>query len=278
MHINGEAITERDFNAFLTAVPEQQRPMFAAPEGRRMLANEVVRMKALEQEGKRMGMDSDPQLVAQLALLRSQVTAQRTLEKIVNEKAEGQIRAEYEKSKGETKTLRHIVIGFQGSMVPPRNQKVLSPEQALAKTKDLIAKIRGGADFGAIAKAESDDLETANRNGTLGPLTGGQLPPEIESVVSKLQPGQVSEPIRTQLGYHIFALGQPTLEDMRPVLLQRVQQQIAQDEVKKLEAKAKVEYDPTFFPPEKPAPNPAMNPTVTPQGSPQGTPAPRPKG
>ncbi len=269
MRVNGEPVTEREFTAFMAAVPEQQRAMFASPEGRRLLATEVVRMKALEQEGVRLGLANDPQLLAQMDLLRSQVMAQRALEKVVGEKAESLVRAEYDKVKNDAKTLRHIVVGFEGSMIPPRDRKPLSPEAAMAKANALIAKLRGGADFGQIARTESDDLETGSKGGTLGPLSSGQLPPEIEAVVSKLQPGQVSEPVRTQLGLHIFSLGTPTLEDMRPMLLQRVQQQVAQEEVKRLEAQAKVDLDPTYFPPQPP--------TATPQQS-APAPTPRPNG
>jgi peptidyl-prolyl cis-trans isomerase C len=255
MRVNGEPVTEREFASFMTAVPEQQRAMFASPEGKKLLAQEVVRMKALEQEGIRLGIANDPQLTAQFDLLRAQILAQRALEKIVNEKAESKIAAEYEKVKNETKTLRHIVVGgFEGAMIPPRDRKPLTPDAAMAKANAIIAKLRGGADFGQIARTESDDLETAGKGGTLGPLAPGQLPPEVEAVVSKLQLGQVSEPVRTQLGLHIFSLGTPTLEELRPMLLQRVQQQVAQEEVKRLEAAAKVDYDPTYFPPSQSAP------------------------
>jgi len=249
MHVNGEPITESEFKAFLLAVPEQQQPMLAAPEGRRILADEIVRMKALEQEGRRLGVSTDPELVAQFELLRSQIIAQRALEKIVKEKAESRIREEYEKEKGNSKTLRHILISYDGSMIPARDHKPRTADAAMSKANALVAQLRSGGDFGAIAKAESDDVDSGSRGGTLGPLTGGQLPPEIEGVVQKLQPGQVSDPLRTQYGVHIFSIGSPSLDDLRPMLMQRVQQQVVQDEVKSLAAKAKVELDPTYFPP-----------------------------
>ncbi|HEX7807882.1 MAG TPA: hypothetical protein VF608_04140, partial [Thermoanaerobaculia bacterium] len=62
MRVNGEPVTEREFASFMTAVPEQQRAMFASAEGKKLLAQEVVRMKALEQEGIRLGIANDPQL------------------------------------------------------------------------------------------------------------------------------------------------------------------------------------------------------------------------
>src|SRR4028119_495100 len=69
IRVNGDAITEEDFNAFLGALPEQQRPMYATPAGRRELANELVRMKALEQEAHRLGVQNDPEFQRQLTLL-----------------------------------------------------------------------------------------------------------------------------------------------------------------------------------------------------------------
>lgn len=250
MRVNGEPITEREFATFMTAVPEQQRAMFASPEGRKLLAQEIVRMKALEQEGERLGVAKDAELTAQFELLHTQLIAQRTAQKLVEAKAEPKIKAEYERTKNEVKTLRHIVIGYEGSMVPPRDRKPLSPEAAMAKANALAQKIRGGADFAQIAMTESDDLETARKGGSLGALSPNQqLPPEVEAAIANLKPGQVSNPVRTQLGLHLFSIGTPTLEELRPALLQRVQQEILQEEVQRLEKAAKVEYEPWYFPP-----------------------------
>jgi peptidyl-prolyl cis-trans isomerase C len=83
----------------------------------------------------------------------------------------------------------------------------------------------------------------------IGPAKPDQLPPDIASVVSKLQPGQMSDPVKTQFGVHIFKVEQPSLEDLRPMLTQRVRQQVAEEEVKRLQGAAKVDLDAKFFPP-----------------------------
>lgn len=254
MHVNGEPITEAEFNAFMGAVPDQQRQMFAGPGGRRELANELVRMKTLEQEARRLGLDDDPEAVAQMDLLRTQVTATRALQKIVEEKAEKEIQAAYEREKKNAMSLRHIVVAYQGGMVPPREQgqQPLSEAAAMQKAAALAARIRAGADFAEVARAESDDLESAQRGGSLGPMRPEMLPPEIANVVSKLKPGEVSAPVKTQFAVHIFNVAEPTLEDLRPMLTQQVQQEIAQKEVNRLQQAAKVELDPQFFPPVTP--------------------------
>ena len=251
MRVNGEPVTEDEFMALLSTIPEQQRGAASTPAGKRQIADEIVRMKALEQEGRRLGVDNDPQVAAQMDLLRMNVAAQRTMQKLVEERAEKAIAAAYEREKKNALSLRHLVLAYQGGMVPPKQQGAQAPtaEQATQRAASLVARLRGGADFAQVARTESDDVESAQRGGSLGPMRPDMLPPEIANVVSKLKPGQVSDPVRTQFGIHIFNVAEPSLEDLRPMLMQQVQNEIAQTEVARLQKAAKVDLDPQFFPP-----------------------------
>jgi peptidyl-prolyl cis-trans isomerase C len=271
MHVNGEPVTEAEFNAFMAAVPEQQRAVFATPAGKRQLADELVRMKALEQEAQRLGITDDAETKAQMDLLRTQVIAQRALQKIVEQNAEKEITAAYEREKKNALALRHIVVAYQGGMVAPRaqGQQPPSAEQALQKAAGIVARLRGGADFAQIARTESDDVQSAQQGGSLGPMRPDQLPPEIAGVVAKLKPGQFSDPVKTQFGVHIFNVAEPTLQDLRPMLTQQVQQEIAQRELARLQKAASVQYDEQFFPPAPATPAmPGQQPA--PQPNPRG--------
>ena len=270
MRVNGEPVTEAEFNAFVSAVPEQQRMMLASPAGKRQLADEIVRMKALAQEARRLGLEKDAEFVAQMELLKTQLTATRALQKIVDDQSEKRIQSMYEKEKGSSLSLRHIVVSYEGGMIPPRQGKAATGEAATAKANALVARLRGGADFGSTARAESDDQESGSRGGSLGPLRAEMLPPEVAGVVTKLKPGQISDPVKTQFGIHIFSVAQPTLEDMRPMLLQQVQQQIAQEEVKRLQNASKVDLDPQFFPPLPTVPSQQPQTGTAPQPAPRG--------
>ena len=253
--VNGEQITESEFDAFLNAVPEQQRAMFQTPAGKRELANELVRMKALEQEAKRRGLEKDPEFQEQLGLLRSQFTAQHALQKIIEERAEKQIEAEFQKQKATALNLRHIVFAYEGGMMPAKGQgKAPSAAEATAKATSVVTRLRGGGSFADIARAESEDPQSAAQGGSLGPLRADALPPDVAGVVTKLKPGEYSNPVRTQFGIHVFSVAEPTLEEMRPSLLAQLQQKIAQEEVKRLQDAAKVDLDPQFFPPAPAAP------------------------
>jgi peptidyl-prolyl cis-trans isomerase C len=250
MRVNGQPVTEREFALMMQSAPEQARPFYATPEGRRAIADEIAKVKILEQEAKTMGIEEDPEIRTQLKMMKAQLMAGKALEKIVDQKSEEKIRAAYEKEKTGTMSLRHIVVAYQGGQLPGRGgAQAPSPEAAMQKANGIAAKIRGGADFGATARTESDDERTAPNGGMLGPFQPNQLPPEIASVVTKLQPGQVSAPVKTELGMHIFKVEQPTLEDLRPMLAQRVRQESAKTEIDRLHKAAKIDLDPQFFPP-----------------------------
>jgi len=266
MRVNGEPVTQAEFEMFMSAIPEQQRAILATPGGKRELANEIVRMKALEQEAKRRGLDKDPELTTQLDLMKTQLVATRALQEIVQEKAEKQIQALYEKEKGSSLSLRHIVVAYDGGMLPPKNQgRPPSGDEAMRKANVIAERLRGGASFATVARTESDDPESGKNGGSLGPFRAEMLPPEIASIVTKLKPGEISAPTKTQAGIHIFSVAQPTLEDLRPMLQQRVQQQIAQEEVTRLKNAAKVDLDPQFFPPAPVAPSPGAQTQTAPQ-------------
>jgi parvulin-like peptidyl-prolyl isomerase len=268
MRVNGQPVTEREFTLFMQSIPEQQRPFYTSPAGRRALADELVKLRVLEQEGKRIGIADDPEVRVQIEMARAQITAGRALEKLANAKVDQQIRAEYEKEKAGAISLRHILVAYAGGQVPARGGQQAPPaEVAMKKAQGIAAKLRSGADFAATARAESDDEQSGAQGGSLGPAKPDMLPPDIAAVITKLKPGQMSDPVKTQFGIHIFKVEQPSLEDLRPMLTQKIRQQAAGDEVKRLQAAAKIDLDPQFFPPAPQAPQASPVPPAAPPKS-----------
>jgi peptidyl-prolyl cis-trans isomerase C len=249
MRVNGEGITAVEFSRFLENVPPEQREHFTTPAGRRALADEIVRMKVLEQEAKRLGITDDPEVQQQIRLATAQITAGRALQKLADEQIEQKIREEYEKEKGKALSLRHILIAYAGGQAPARGGKEAPPEAAaMQRAQAITARLRGGADFARTAASESDDEASGAQGGMLGPVNPAQLPPEIASVVNGLKPGQMSEPVKTQFGIHIFKVEQASLEQFDPMVRQAVRQRTAEAAIRKLQGSAKVDLDPQFFP------------------------------
>lgn len=100
---------------------------------------------------------------------------------------------------------RHV-LDRQISVIQLDSGKDADEDKAqLAKLTDLKAKITGGESFGDLARAYSDDKSAAG-GGDLGWFSSGELNPQLEEALDKMQPGQVSEPIRTPLGWYLVKL------------------------------------------------------------------------
>lgn len=100
-------------------------------------------------------------------------------------------------------------------------------DAALKQSNDLIARINQGESFDSLAKAFSQDPGSAVKGGDLGFAPKGVYVPEFEASLDSLAINQVSEPIKTQFGYHIIKLLEqrspelPTLDSMRAELTQQ---------------------------------------------------------
>lgn len=68
----------------------------------------------------------------------------------------------------------------------------------------VLDRMKNGEKFGKIAKELSLDSGSAKRDGNLGYFSKGKMVKEFESAAFNLQVGQISEPVKTQYGYHII--------------------------------------------------------------------------
>ncbi len=89
---------------------------------------------------------------------------------------------------------RHILI---------RTNEVTSDADARSRLLQLRERIINGDDFDTLARSNSDDKASAIKGGDLGWSTPGNLVPAFEEQMDALQPNEVSEPFKTQFGWHI---------------------------------------------------------------------------
>jgi parvulin-like peptidyl-prolyl isomerase len=193
---------------------------------------------------------SDDQVLA--GLVRAQVTEETKVDEADARKYYDEHLKDYEEV-----TARHILIRVKGSPVPVKpGAKELTDEEALAKANDLHKRILAGEDFATLAKTESDDTSSAN-GGLLPPFAHGHMVPSFEQAAFKLKPGELSEPVKSQFGYHIIkveAHNTKTFEEVRAQI--EKMPPLVQAKVKKaLDDMTKgAFYDPDFFGPPSPAP------------------------
>lgn len=253
-HVNGEPIYKSDYEIALAGLPPQAKGIADKPGGKRLILDEIVKLKILKQQAETMGVDKDPAIAAQVAAMRDNVLAASALEKIVKE-SPTDVQAFYEKYKGQFRAshVRQILVAYEGSLVPQREGAAkLTEEQARMKAAAIAERLRKGEDFAKVAKADSDDTKSGERGGELGILRPGQLGPSLEAPIDKLAVNEVSEPVRSPYGFHIFQVtARETIpfDKVKPALEQQGMNLRAQIIVNSIRESAKVEVEDSFFEP-----------------------------
>ena len=98
----------------------------------------------------------------------------------------------------EERAMRHILI----TVAPGAGDDEVAKAQG--KADDLLAQLRGGADFASLAQANSDDPGSAKSGGDLGWVERGLMVPAFEDAAFALAKGDFSDPVRTEFGFHII--------------------------------------------------------------------------
>jgi peptidyl-prolyl cis-trans isomerase C len=137
-----------------------------------------------------------------------------------------------------------------------RAHHILVPTEDEAKK--ALARVKGGEDFGKVAGEMSKD--PGSKGGDLGWFTKDRMVPEFGDAAAKMKPGEVSEPIKTQFGWHIIKLDEtrpktfPPLDQIKDQVARYVVQKAQSDLVMKLREGAKIERTEPPVDPDKAAP------------------------
>jgi peptidyl-prolyl cis-trans isomerase D len=118
-----------------------------------------------------------------------------------------------------------------------------------AKAEKVLKEAKGGADFAALAKKYSEDEASAKQGGDLDYFGKGRMVPEFDQVAFAMEPGQTSDLVKTQFGYHIIKLAdkkpevRKTFDEARPQILDQLTNEQAQikaaDEAEAIEKEIK---------------------------------------
>ncbi len=262
------SIKQSEFEAALKSLPAEYQ-QYASGPGKKQFAEDYLRMKMLASEGTKAGLDKDPGVVSQLALMKENLVAQAQLTKI--EKSititDEDLKKKYEADKNsyEQVKARHILIAFKGSPAAQEGKPELTEEQAKAKAEDLHKQLVAGANFDELAKKESDDVGSGARGGDLGAFGRGQMVPEFEKAAFEGKKGDISPVVRTQFGYHIIKVDEHDMtpfEGVKATIEKNERQARMQAKLEEMKTNAKVTFNDTYFAAAAPAP-PAMEPPAS---------------
>jgi len=150
------------------------------------------------------------------------------------EVTEEQLRAAYEQERerfetAEQRHARHILIEVEEGQ----------EDAARSRAESILARVRGGEDFAAVASEVTADAGTKAQGGDLGLITRGMLVGPFEDALFAMQTGEVSEPVRSEFGFHIIRLDDIRAGEVQP--FEAVREELA-SETKTREAESEF-YD-----------------------------------
>jgi peptidyl-prolyl cis-trans isomerase C len=268
--IGAQTITRAQFELLLQALADNGRPAKTAAD-KRKVAEQYADLQTMVQEARKRKLDQDAE-TKQMMTIQSESFLANALAKKVSDDThftELDLRAYYDSNKKEFEEAKasHILIRFKGSSVPLKpNEKDLTDAEALAKTLDLKKQLAGGADFATLAKAESDDVGTGAKGGELGSFKHGQMVPPFDQAAFSIPVGEVSEPVKTQFGYHLIKVesrSSKSFDDAKAQIEKDLKPKMTKEAIDQIKAHTAVTLNDAYF-----GGAPASGPQTLPMPSP----------
>ena len=232
--VNGKAISQ-SFVDSVAALMAKQAGQPVTPQLKEQIKKQMILREVVVQEAEKQGLLKNPQIQDQLQIDRQNVLIHAVLAAYLQKHpvSQAEIQAQYDKF---AKSFGHTEYEAQHILVPTRKE-----------AEDVIAQLEKGAKFSELAKKDSKDTGSAANGGHLGWSTPGNYVPAFASALMKLKPGQyTTTPVQTQFGWHVIKLDQarpakpPTLQQLRPQIVEELQREAIQKYQQQLLAGAKV--------------------------------------
>ncbi len=231
--VNGTAIPTSRADALLNEQLSQGQQN--TPELRGMVREELVRREILTQEATKKGMAKKPEVLGQIELARQALLIRAYLQDYVKNHpvSDADVKKEYDA----------IVQGMGDKEYKSRHILVEKEDEA----RNIVARLQKGEKFEELAK-QSKDPGSKDRGGDLGwSHPSGYVKPFADAL-TKLEKGKFSAtPVKTDFGWHVIQLEDvrdlkhPSLDEVKPQIHQRLQQQMVEKHIIELRGKAKVE-------------------------------------
>ena len=231
--VNGKAIPSSRADLMVKQAASQGQA--DSPELRKLVKDELITREVLVQEADKLGLGNSADVKTQLEIARQSLVIRALVGDFVKKHpiSDAEVKAEYDKFKAtagdKEYRARHILVEKEDD------------------AKAIITKLKGGAKFEDLAK-QSKDPGSAAKGGDLDWASPASFVKPFSDAMVALQKGGLTEtPVKTQFGYHVIRLDDvraakvPTLEEVKPQIIESLQQKKLQEYQTELRAKAKVQ-------------------------------------
>lgn len=223
--ISGVEITENDLNAIIMRYPEDKRGMFNSEIGKKQLLEQMISFDLMHKLGSEMKINETEEYKANLVQVEKDLLTQLTINKVLAEVTvtDEDAKKYYDEHKKEfeqpvTVSAKHILVD---------NEELCS---------DVKNKIENGELSFEDAAKQYSTCPSKEQGGNLGVFGRGMMVPEFEEAAFSLELEKVSEPVKTQFGYHLIkvdAKNEAKTSEFADVKNQIIQKLIQENQEKK---------------------------------------------
>jgi peptidyl-prolyl cis-trans isomerase C len=206
--VNGQNITETDYENYLRIRQQQMGPLADKDKEKKIVLDEMIDKLLLAQYAVKNKLDQDPEVAALIKRVREEILAQAVKRKLLKDNpiTEDDVKKRFEQEVEKThKTeykVRHILVKDE------------------SEAKDIIAQLKKGANFSKLAEEKSIDTQSGKNGGEIRWINQGMVVPAFFDAVMKMKKGAIStEPVKTDFGWHVIKL-----EDTRPLKIPTFEQ------------------------------------------------------
>ena len=190
-------IAEEDLGADLERVPAEVK--------QEQILAYVADIIMVAQAGEQKKLQDSDEFKRRIAFLRSKLMMGLMLQTAARDSAnDDSLRKVYDEQirpMGATEEVKARHILFRAD---PKDEKALA--EAEAKARAALARIKGGEEFAKVASELTEDPTGKENGGQLDYFTKQQMVPEFANVAFQMFPGQISNPVRTQFGWHLIQM------------------------------------------------------------------------
>jgi len=236
--VNGEAITEKDYEDYLRARQLQQPPIPDKDKEKKVVLDEMVNRVLLVQSAMEHKVDQDLDVYFQIKRQRENILARAMLRQYLKDNpiSDEEVRKRYDDMAAKAHKYEYRA----------RHVLVRTEEEA----KEIVAQLGKGASFAELAKQKSIDVRSGKQGGDLGWFSQDVIVPEFFNAVTGLKTGEYTKtPVKSDFGWHVIKLegSRPhkmrDFDQMKGEIRQLVQQERVDALLKSLKDKAKVKVD-----------------------------------
>ena len=188
----GHEITEKDLNLLIARYPEQQRAAFSSEEAKKNLLEQLISFELFNKFGKELGLDKTEEYKEAVENITKEVLTSMAMNKALAEVTvtDEEAKKYYDENEGAfsvppTVSARHILVETEEEANNVKNE------------------INNGLSF-ADAAMKYSKCPSKEQGGNLGEFSKGMMVPEFEKASFESEVGVISEPVKTQFGYHLI--------------------------------------------------------------------------